>query len=291
MSDERRVVVTGMGVLSALGDSPRSLHEALCEGRSGVQPVSWEEADGMPELLFGRVEFDPRTYLPDGNLRPLDRTGRLAVASAGLALADAGWTAEALEETEVGFVAGTMFGSVHTIAGFDRRAMEAGPNYAKPMEFANSVINAAAGQTAIWHNLWGINATISGGTASGAQAIAYASDLIRTTLLVQGIVRAQFTTHLGDLLPQRIGAVFESRQDGLGMLVKGRLVFAGHEDFQQLEIQIFPLGIILQGILDQIFGLLKASVGQVYIGLGQRISFTVVLDGAHVTDRKLGQQG
>lgn len=201
MSDERRVVVTGMGVLTALGDSPRKLHEALCEGRSGLQPVAWEEAEGMPALRFGRVEFDPRTYLPEGNLRPLDRTGRLAVAAAGLALGDAGWTAEALEETEVGFVAGTMFGSVHTIAGFDRRAMEAGPNYAKPLDFANSVINAASGQTAIWHNLWGINATISGGAASGAQAIAYASDLIRTgraaSLLAGGVDELCFESAYG----------------------------------------------------------------------------------------------
>ena len=128
----------------------------------------------MPPRLAGRVDFDPRTYLGDGNLRPLDRTGRLAVAASGLALDAAGWTAEERAETEVGLVLGTMFGSVHTISEFDRRAMEAGPNYAKPMEFANSVINAAAGQTAIWHDLWGINATISGGTASGAQAIAYA---------------------------------------------------------------------------------------------------------------------
>jgi 3-oxoacyl-[acyl-carrier-protein] synthase II len=175
-----RVVVTGVGVLSALGDSPQALHQALCEGRSGLQSVQWEEAEGMPALLAGRVDFDPRTYLVEGNLRPLDRTGRLAVAAAGLALDAAGWTAESLDETAVGFVAGTMFGSVHTISGFDRRAVEAGPNYAKPLEFANSVINAAAGQTAIWHDLWGINATISGGPASGAQAIAYASDLIRT---------------------------------------------------------------------------------------------------------------
>jgi 3-oxoacyl-[acyl-carrier-protein] synthase II len=175
-----RVVVTGMGVLSALGDSAQSLHQGLCDGRSGLQPVEWEEGGPMPAMLAGRVEFEPREYLGDGNLRPLDRTARLTVAASGLALEAAGWTAESLEETEVGLVLGTMFGSVHTISRFDRRAQEAGPNYAKPMEFANSVINAAAGQTAIWHNLWGINATIAGGTASGAQAIAYASDLIRT---------------------------------------------------------------------------------------------------------------
>jgi 3-oxoacyl-[acyl-carrier-protein] synthase II len=72
-----------------------------------------------------------------------------------------------------------MFGSVHTISAFDRRALTAGPIYAKPMDFANSVINAAAGQTAIWHDLRGVNTTLSGGTTAGLQALAYAADLLR----------------------------------------------------------------------------------------------------------------
>ena len=225
-----RVVVTGLGVLSALGDSPQALHQALCEGRSGLQPVVWEEG-GMPELLAGRIDFDPRTYLGDGNLRPLDRPGRLAVAAAGLTLGAAGWTAEGLEETAVGLVVGTMFGSVHTISRFDRRAQEAGPNYAKPMEFANSVINAAAGQTAIWHNLWGINATISGGPASGAQAIAFASDLIRTGratfLLAGGVDELCFESAYGFYRAGRLydpgngdaapAAPFDARRSGMAL--------------------------------------------------------------------------
>jgi 3-oxoacyl-[acyl-carrier-protein] synthase II len=71
-----------------------------------------------------------------------------------------------------------MFGSVHTISAFDRRALTAGPIYAKPMDFANSVINAAAGQTAIWHDLRGVNTTLSGGTTAGLQALGYAADLV-----------------------------------------------------------------------------------------------------------------
>jgi 3-oxoacyl-[acyl-carrier-protein] synthase II len=88
--------------------------------------------------------------------------------------------------------------------------MEAGPNYAKPMEFANSVINAASGQTAIWHNLWGVNATISGGAASGAQAIAYATDLIRTgrarSLLAGGVDELCFESAYGFY---RVGLLYE----------------------------------------------------------------------------------
>ncbi len=72
-----------------------------------------------------------------------------------------------------------MFGGLRTIAEFDRRQLEAGPTYVKPLDFANSVINAAAGQAAIWHRLPGVNTTLAGGPTAGLQAVAYAADLIR----------------------------------------------------------------------------------------------------------------
>jgi 3-oxoacyl-[acyl-carrier-protein] synthase II len=103
---------------------------------------------------------------------------------------------------------GTTFGSVHTISRFDRRGLEAGPAYVKPLDFANSVINAAAGQAAIWHDLRGVNATVAGGPVAGAEAIAYAADLIRAgraqTLLAGGAEELCFESFLGF---QRAGLV------------------------------------------------------------------------------------
>lgn len=192
-SSAPRVVITGAGVLTALGDRPETLHGALCEGHSGLHPLEDVElrAGGMPAVEVGQLtSFEPASYLSDGNLRPLDRTSHLAATAAQLAIDSAGGLEDSIAAGDVGLALGTMFGSVHTISAFDRRAMSAGPRYAKPMQFANSVINAAAGQTAIWHKLSGINATISGSSSSGLQAIAYAADLIRsgraTTLLAGG---------------------------------------------------------------------------------------------------------
>lgn len=175
----RDVVITGRGVLSPLGDRPETLHHALCEGESGLCPVDLFDTADLPVKEAAEIRFEPRDYLPEGNLRPLDRTGRLVIAAAQLALDDAGWSTEARAEHAVGLVLGTMYGSVHTIASFDERALVAGPKYVKPFDFANSVINAAAGQTAIWHGLRGVNSTVAGGTAAGAQALAYAVETIR----------------------------------------------------------------------------------------------------------------
>ncbi len=177
---QHRVVVTGIGVLSPLGDSPQALHHALCAGQSGQRQVDLFSTERMGNLLGGQVPQAPESYLGSGaNVRPLDRTGRLVTAAVQLALTASGWTLEMRRAHEVGLVLGTMFGGLHTIASFDRRILEAGPAYVKPFDFANSVISAAAGQTAIWHHLRGINSTVAGGTTAGLQALIYAADMVR----------------------------------------------------------------------------------------------------------------
>ena len=176
-----RVLITGAGVVSSLGDSAKSLQLSLCSGRRAVKPVELFNTTGLGCPLGGEISsFDAQKYLGRRNLRPLDRTSRLVASAAQLALNDSGWSESMRKEKEVGLVLGTMFCSVHTISEFDRRALEFGPAYASPMDFSNTVINAAAGQTAIMHNLRGINSTISTGITSGLQAIAYASEVIRS---------------------------------------------------------------------------------------------------------------
>src|ERR1043165_7526291 len=141
----KSVVITGAGVVSSLGDTPAGLHAALCEGLSGLRPVELFDTSGLGCPLGGEVKgFDAQKYLGRRNLRPLDRTSRLVASAAQMALDASGWTPEMRAEHELGLVLGTMFCSVRTIAEFDRRALEAGPGYASPMDFANTVINAAA---------------------------------------------------------------------------------------------------------------------------------------------------
>jgi 3-oxoacyl-[acyl-carrier-protein] synthase II len=181
VSQARRVVVTGRGLLCSLGDDAAAVHLGLCEGRSGFGSIECFDAAPLARPEAAEVRgFDPKHYLGQKNMRPLDRTARLVASAAQLALANAGWTAEARSAQEVGLVLGTMYGSVRTIAEFDRRAVEAGPFYASPLDFANTVINAAAGQTAIWHGLRGLNSTVATGQTSGLRAIAYAAGLIQS---------------------------------------------------------------------------------------------------------------
>jgi 3-oxoacyl-[acyl-carrier-protein] synthase II len=82
-------------------------------------------------------------------------------------------------DPELGLVCGTVFGSVHSITGFDWSGLVDGPTYVNPMEFPNTVINAPAGQAAIKHRLRGVNSTVCAGLASGLHAIQYAADALR----------------------------------------------------------------------------------------------------------------
>lgn len=229
MSVRRRVVITGAGVLSPLGDSPASLHAALAEGRNALRPIELFSLDGLGGgggvngHRAGQIHpFEPQSYLGERNLRPVDRTSRLLLVAAQAALESSGWTAELRAEREVGLVLGTTFCSIKTIAEFDRRNVQLGPSYASPMDFANSVINAAAGQAAIWHNLRGVNSTVAGGEAAGLLAIANAADLIATgradALLAGGVEELCFESFVGYLRAGRLGdefpIPFDARRDG-----------------------------------------------------------------------------
>lgn len=223
----RRVVITGAGAISSVADSARGLQEALREGKSGLKPVELFPLNGLGSQCAGEVRpFEPRTWLGDRNLRPIDRTARLLLVAAQQALAESGWTPELRREREVGLVLGTTYCSVHTISEFDRRAVQLGPSYASPLDFANSVINAAAGQAAIWHNLRGVNSTVAAGEASGLLAIASAVDLIRggraTALVAGGAEELSYEALLafqrtGRLSPGGRPVPFAAGRDGMAL--------------------------------------------------------------------------
>ncbi len=198
----RRVVVTGTGVLSPLGDSSESLQAALLAGESSLKPIELFPTEGVRAREAGEIRpFDPKAYLGERNLRPIDRTSRLLLVAAGQALERSGWSAGGIAGRDIGLAVGTNFCSVRTIAEFDRRGQQLGPSYASPIDFANSVINAAGGQTAIWYGLRGVNSTVSAGEASGLMAIAQGADLIAggraDALLAGGVEELCYESLLG----------------------------------------------------------------------------------------------
>jgi 3-oxoacyl-[acyl-carrier-protein] synthase II len=171
MSTNRRAVISGMGLLCPLGESPDALYDSLRDGNLLVPRGDLAARPLAPDA--------PDRYLGGRNTYSLDRPARLLAASAGLALADSGWSQQDLQREDVALFVGTMFSSAASISRFDCQALREGPAYASPIDFANTVINAPAGQAAIWHGLRGVNTTIATGASSGLQAIGSAAEAIR----------------------------------------------------------------------------------------------------------------
>src|SRR5260370_11757147 len=113
----RSVVITGAGLISTLGDSPRALHRALCKGSKGVSSLQQFTANGHRCRVGAPIsDFRSEKYLQGRPLRPLDRTSQLAASAAQLALRDSGWSTDLLANREVSLALGTMFGGIRTIA-------------------------------------------------------------------------------------------------------------------------------------------------------------------------------
>lgn len=240
-AQRRRVVITGAGALSPVTAGPdddglESFWSALESnsdsnsepGETAFRPLGDlqldrdAETERLNRTTAAGIRFDPREHL-DGNYRPVDRTGQLAIIAAQRALASSGWGVDERAEHEVGLVLGTMFGSLHTISAFDRRGVDAGPRFVKPLDFANSVINAAAGQAAIWLDLRGPNSTVTGGSVAGLQALAQGCELIRAgrsdALLAGGADELAFESFFAFQQAGLVGSgdlprPFDARRDG-----------------------------------------------------------------------------
>ncbi len=170
-----RVVVTGEGMITAAGAGIDAAQEALWSGKTVIAPS--ERLNGA--LMADVGEFDPTPWLGNKGVRVLDRGTRLLCIAAQMALTASKYTAVAEGDPDLGLVVGTLFGGVHSIASFDWTGITEGPNWVSPMEFANTVINAPAGQAAIKQKLRGVNSTVCSGLASGLYAMSYAADFLR----------------------------------------------------------------------------------------------------------------
>lgn len=190
----RRVVVTGLGLLTPLGWGVDHNWKAILDGRSGIGPITNFDTEGYGCTIAGEIPSvdgrgggapdQPGVFDPDKVMSPKDRKRVddfivYAVAAADEALADAGWKPESDEDKErTGVMVGAGIGGLGPIADTAITLKEQGPRRVSPFFIPSALINLASGQISIRHGLKGPNHSVVTACATGAHAIGDAARLI-----------------------------------------------------------------------------------------------------------------
>ena len=175
---DRRVVVTGVGMLSAVGAGREATWQALLAGTNGIRPITRVETADLPTRVAGEVpEFDLSTYLDRKEAKRMDRFTHLAVMASGEALEHSGLDVAA-DADEIGCMIGSGIGGMETLEQefkvfFDR------PTRVSPFLVPMFIPDMAAGQTSIRFGLRGPNFNTVSACASGADAIGTSFETIR----------------------------------------------------------------------------------------------------------------
>jgi len=240
-SPDFRVVITGIGVISPIGQTLDAVWDALCTGRSGIGPLTRVPADGLPSQIAGEVrDFDPFCWLEPKEARRTDRFIQFAVAAARQALEQAGLSplpSSVAEQT--GVILGSALGGVETFEREVVTLIERGPRRVSPFLIPMFLPDMAAGYVSIVAGATGLNFATLSACASGAHAIGEAAEAIRrgdalvmlaggteaplTRSVIAGFAALQALSTRNDE-PQTASRPFDATRDGF-VIAEGAAVF------------------------------------------------------------------
>ncbi|MGP8154559.1 MAG: beta-ketoacyl-[acyl-carrier-protein] synthase family protein [Smithella sp.] len=176
----RRVVVTGIGMVTPLGTGKEEFCRRLVTGETAIAEIKSFDTGTFGSHLGAEVtNFNPRDFISVKNIRRMDKLSLMAAASARLALEDAGLQITRENRDHIGIMLGTSFGATDVTAQFLGILFTEGPASVNPILVPNTVMNAAAGHTSIELGFRGVNTTVTHFAVSAENAIAYAVAEIR----------------------------------------------------------------------------------------------------------------
>ena len=176
----RRVVVTGVGLVSSLGLGTAATWEALCAGRSGIGPITHFDASGFSARIAGEVKnFDPLQFVEKKDVKKMDVFIQYAIAASEFALCDAGFTAPHNMGPRVGVFIASGIGGFATIEREHKALINGGPRRISPFFIPAAIINLASGQVSIRSGASGPNSATCTACSASAHAIGDASEIVR----------------------------------------------------------------------------------------------------------------
>ncbi len=176
----RRVVVTGIGLVSPLGIGTEANWEALCAGRNGIGPITRFDASQFSARIAGEVKgFDPHAFIEKKDVKKMDVFIQFAIAASQYAMDDARLSVTEDISTRVGVFIASGIGGFSTIEREHKALLEGGPRRISPFFIPASIINLAAGQVSIRFSAKGPNSATCTACSASAHAIGDAFEIIR----------------------------------------------------------------------------------------------------------------
>ena len=229
-TDQHRVVVTGLGVISPLGSGVEKNWENLLAGRSGIRKITRFPADAFSSRIAGEVpDFKADDFIEPKEIKKMDLFIQYAMGAAAMAMADSGLKIEGEFAEEVGVIIGVGLCGLDTIEQTKEALIAGGPRKISPFFIPKVISNLAPGHVAIRFGAKGVNWTPTSACASGTHALGEAYHLIRrgvqqaviaggaestiTPLAVGGFAAMKALSTRNDE-PERASRPFDKERDG-----------------------------------------------------------------------------
>ncbi len=226
----RRVVVTGIGLVSPLGVGIEDNWTGLMEGRSGIGPITRFDTTGYATTIAGEVKgFHPEEFIPKKELRKMDPFLQLGLGAARLGFEDSRLKVTPELAPRIGVIMGCGLGGLTTIEEYHKVLLDAGPKKVSPFFIPMLIGNMASGLISIYHGAKGPNLSIQTACAAGTHAVGQAFHMIRygmadamatggvestvTPLAVAGFNSMRALSTRNDD-PQRASRPFDLNRDG-----------------------------------------------------------------------------
>jgi 3-oxoacyl-[acyl-carrier-protein] synthase II len=230
---QRRVVITGVGLVTPVGVGTLPSWEAMLAGRSGIGPITKFDTARYSTRIAGELKgFDPTAFVEKKEARKMDPFIQYAVAAAHFAVADAGLAPERLRTDRCGVDVGSGIGGIGTIEDTHKVLLEKGPDRVSPFFLISTIINEASGQISIRYGAKGPNLASVTACTTGTHCIGDAFRLIArdeadimfaggaeapiTPLGVAGFCAMKALSERNDE-PARASRPFDAERDGFVM--------------------------------------------------------------------------
>ncbi|HSA05893.1 MAG TPA: beta-ketoacyl-ACP synthase II [Candidatus Gastranaerophilales bacterium] len=244
VNKSRRVVVTGMGVVTPFGVGVDLFWENLVKGNSGVKTITQVDLSKHDVKIGGEVtDFEPGKYLDQKEAKRMDRFTQLAMVAAQEAMRDSGLDMEKTDPTRVGVIVGSAAGGMATIEKNHEAIMQKGPSKCSPFTVPMMIVDMAAGRISIMINAKGPNKAIVTACATASHCLGDAFRTISygdadvvfaggceaplTTLAMAGFTSARTLSRRNDE-PEKASRPFDKDRDGF-IMAEGAGIFVLEE--------------------------------------------------------------